>query len=190
MRALTAFFAGVGTMVIVVVGGLGGGLLIADTMNPKTSVHEATKLERRTAFEPSPSPSPSPSPRLAAPQPVKSDVKSDVESKPAPVVSPSAEPARREAHDQAAAPDAAFAKAQQSDLKTRDPDTKRSAERRHAERRQQWAERRRMQRSPDPDRRDVEQEARENTGPRRIVEEQEQEPAVMELPRIRLFDGF
>jgi hypothetical protein len=190
MRVLTAFFAGVGTMVIVVAAGLGGGLLIADTMNPKTSVHEATKLERRTAFEPSPSPSPSPSPRLAAPQPAKSDVKNDVKSAPAPAASRSAEPVRREAHDQAAAPDVAFAKAQDSDLKTRDADTKRGAERRHAQRRQQWADQRRMQRSPDSDRRDVEQETREDTGPRTVVEEQEREPVVTELPRIRLFDGF
>src|SRR5262249_32310418 len=153
----------------------------------------ATKLERRTTFEPAPSPSPSPSPRLAAPQPAKNEIKNEVKSEPAPAASPSAEPARREAHDQAAAPDAAFAKAPDSDLKTRDAGTKRS-ERRHAQRRQQWADRRRMQRSPDPDRRDVEQEAREDTGPRRVVEEQEQEqeqePVVTELPRIRLFDGF
>jgi hypothetical protein len=44
---------------MVVAGGLGGGLMIANTMNPKAPAAQTTKLERR-ASEPSPSPSPSP----------------------------------------------------------------------------------------------------------------------------------
>ena len=59
MRASTAFFAGAGTVIMVVAGGLGGGLMIANTMNPKAPAAQTTKLERR-ASEPLPSPSPSP----------------------------------------------------------------------------------------------------------------------------------
>jgi hypothetical protein len=50
MRASTAFLVGIGTVGVAIVGGLGGGLLIADAMNPDPPKHrsEAAQLERRT----------------------------------------------------------------------------------------------------------------------------------------------
>jgi hypothetical protein len=52
MRMSTAYFAGAGTVVIAVAVGLGGGLLIAGIMNPKTPTPEATKLEHRSSETP------------------------------------------------------------------------------------------------------------------------------------------
>ena len=36
MRASTAYFAGAGTVIAAIVGGIGGGLLFADMVSPKT----------------------------------------------------------------------------------------------------------------------------------------------------------
>jgi hypothetical protein len=247
MRTSIAYFAGAGTVVIAIAAGLGGGMLIADTMNPKTPSLQATKLERRTASTPSPAPSPSPSPSLAATQPAATPVK-DAPAQPgqdgakaqssataatnAPAAkpeasessaapSPSSSPAQREAHDKSGAPDAAFAKARDPDLKTADADTKHSAERRQTRRHQQWVERRGMQRQSEPSPRDVEQawrddggarNYRDNSGARAYRDDRAArgyaddsnarayqdgymrgdvaQPVEMELPRVRLFDGF
>jgi hypothetical protein len=81
MRASTAFFAGAGTVIMVVAGGLGGGLMIANTMNPKAPAAQTTKLERRAS---EPSPSPSPSPRSGAPQAAMTTAGKDVPAKDAP----------------------------------------------------------------------------------------------------------
>jgi hypothetical protein len=55
MRASIAFFAGVGTVVVAVAAGLGGGLLIADIMNPQASRQESgqdmTRVDRRASPE-------------------------------------------------------------------------------------------------------------------------------------------
>ena len=50
MRTSTAYFAGVGTVVVAVAAGLGGGYLAANIVNP----HEPgiSKLERRMSAEP------------------------------------------------------------------------------------------------------------------------------------------
>lgn len=56
MRTSTAFFAGVGTVAIAVAAGLGGGLMIAEGMHPKSPAVESTKLERSVPDTPSPSP--------------------------------------------------------------------------------------------------------------------------------------
>lgn len=56
MRMSTAYFAGAGTVAIAVVLGLGGGLLIAEVMSPKSPAMETAKLERRTDPQPAPSP--------------------------------------------------------------------------------------------------------------------------------------
>ena len=50
MRVTTAFFAGIGTVVVAIAAGLGGGLLLGDIMSPQQPKHpgsEMTRLERR-----------------------------------------------------------------------------------------------------------------------------------------------
>src|SRR5712691_8439789 len=73
MRASMAYFAGAGTVIAAIVGGVGGGFLIADMISPKSpkQAAELTRLERRMSPEPiqatiEPS---EPVPYLAAPQP-------------------------------------------------------------------------------------------------------------------------
>ena len=255
MRTSTAFFAGAGTVIMVVAGGLGGGLMIANTMNPKAPAAQTSKLERR-ASEPSPSPSPSPrsgaaqaavtpavkdvpaqptqdSARIQASAPSKpqsSAATATNASEPGPAPSPSSSQAtQRDAHDKPGAPDAAFAKAREADLKTVDADAKRSVQKRHSRQHQQWVERRRMQRQPEADPRDVEQAARDDDARsyrdddnarssiddsaargyraenrariypddgngRRYQDGSGRDyaaaPVELDLPRIRLFDGF
>ena len=271
MRTSTAFFAGAGTIIMVVAGGLGGGLMIANTMNPKAPAAQTTKLERRAA-EPSPSPSPSPHSGVAqaAITPAVKDVpaqsgqdsaktesssQSSVQSRtqstavtatngaaardPSPAPSPSPQATQRDAHEKPGAPDTAFAKAREADLKTPDADARRNAQKRQSRHHQQWVERRRMQRPPEADPRDMEQAsrddgdargARDDNGARsyrtdngarsysddsvsrgyraenraRIYPDDGNarryqegsgrdyaaEPVELELPRIRLFDGF
>ena len=265
MRASTAFFAGAGTIIMVVAGGLCGGLMIASNMNPKASAAQSSKLERRAA---EPSPSPSPSPRSGAAQAALTPAAKDVPaqgvqdgakvqastqastqpsaqskpqapaanapaaSEPGPAASPSsAQPTQRDAHDKPGAPDAAFAKAREADLKTPDGDPKRSAQKRPS-RHHQWAERRRMQRQPEADPRDVEQASRDDGDARSTRDDNgapsysddsaargyraenrarvypypdddsarryqdgsgrdyAAEPVELDVPRIRLFDGF
>jgi hypothetical protein len=74
-----------------------------------------------------------------------------------------------------AAPDEAFARA-------RDADIKRAEARRRAERRQQWAERRRQRQQQEL--KAVEEKVREDTEPR---QEPAIEPVRIEMPQIRLF---
>ena len=50
MRISTAYFAGVGTVIVAVAAGLGGGYLAANITNPPTQ--EVSKLERRMSAEP------------------------------------------------------------------------------------------------------------------------------------------
>src|SRR6266699_330311 len=73
MRTSTAYLAGAGTVIAAIVGGVGGGFLIADMINPKSPKQgiEQTRLERRMSPEPiqatiEPS---EPVPYLASPQP-------------------------------------------------------------------------------------------------------------------------
>jgi hypothetical protein len=53
MRASMAFFAGVGTVIVAVAAGLGGGLTIANIMSPQAPKQELSKAERRGSAEPS-----------------------------------------------------------------------------------------------------------------------------------------
>jgi hypothetical protein len=179
MRTSTAFFAGAGTVIMVVAGGLGGGLMIANTMNPKAPAAQTSKLERRVS-EPSPSPSPSPGAVQAAVTPAVKDVPAQdgaraqssaaaaanaPAAKPAatePSPAPSSQTTQREAHDKPGAPDAAFAKARDADVKTPGADPKRNAQKRQARHQFEWVERRRMPRQPEADPRDVEQAARDD----------------------------
>src|SRR3981081_154750 len=54
MRASMAYFAGAGTVIVAIAGGIGGGFLIADMVSPKSPKQgtDLTKLERRMSPEP------------------------------------------------------------------------------------------------------------------------------------------
>jgi hypothetical protein len=219
MRASTAFFAGVGTVIMMVAAGLGGGLLIADAMNPK-SAQQTTKLERRATPAPSPAPSAAPTsqpPSSAAAVTGAPATKPDA-SEPSPAPSPSEQVTQRDAHDKSSAPDAAFAKARDADLQAPDADSRHGAERRQSRRHQRWVERR-IARQPEQGPGDDEQAWRDDGGgrndrddrrgrgyadddgnaraygDRRIYQDGNRrgdvaEPVELQLPRIRLFDGF
>src|ERR1700704_484116 len=145
MRTTTAYFAGVGTVVTAVAMGLGGGLLISNIVSPHEPRTEMSKLELRMSSQPIPvSNAPSePVPYLAAtqatppaatapeaqPQPPPRPNETVAANPPPP---PDTAPAVQAAQprEQTAAPENAFAKA-------RDADVKRVTEKRKTERRQQ-----------------------------------------------------
>ena len=54
MRTSMAYFAGVGTVVVAIAAGLGGGLLFANIVSPHSPKAEMTKVERRMSPEPIP----------------------------------------------------------------------------------------------------------------------------------------
>jgi hypothetical protein len=189
MRVSTAYFAGVGTVVAAIVGGVGGGLLMADMIHPKNPKQgvETSRLERRMSPEPiqaAAAPS-QPVQFLATPQ--LSAPATTVAAAPAPAqpredaakaVSTPAQPAATSAatqpvaHEPTAAPENALAKARETDVKL-------AAEKRKAERHQQWAEGRRQRQRQEP--RVVVLEANEPK------QEFAAEPVRIEMPRIRLF---
>jgi len=197
MRTTTAYFAGVGTVIGAVALGLGGGLLISNIVSPHEPKTEMSRLEQRMSSKPIPeSNAPSePVPYLAATQAIPSAATTS-ESQPQPAAPtpatetvaanppppPDAAPAvqapQPAPREQAAAPENAFAKA-------RDTDVKRATEKRKAERRQQWTERRRHLQRQDQELREVEEKVREETEPRQAFRV---EPARLEMPRIRLFE--
>jgi hypothetical protein len=210
MRASMAYFAGAGTVIAAIVGGVGGGLLIADMISPKSPKQELTLLERRTppvqavagASEPvaylaAPQPSgPNPA-TAAAPVPTQANAQADNSaSTPTPPVDAAAgsnvaaslaqpvAPATQAAATTQAATREQTATPEQAFAKPRDADAKRTTERRRVDRRQQWTEKRRYQQRPDQELRAVEDRVREETEPRR---EFAVEPARIESPRIRLF---
>jgi hypothetical protein len=187
MRASTAYFAGAGTVIAAIVAGVGGGLVIADMISPKSSKQgaEMTRLERRMSAEPiqaAPGPS-EPVQYLATPQ---------LSAAVAPVA---AAPAQAQAQAEAgnsgstraqpaiAQPAVSDAQAATSVAQpaARAAEAKRAMERRRAERRQQWAEKRRQRQQQEP--RAVEQTVREDTEPRQFAAE----PVRMQTPQFRLF---
>jgi hypothetical protein len=200
MRSSIVYFAGVGTVVVAIAAGLGGGLLIANIVSPNSPKTEMTKLERRMSSQPIPAanapaepvpylaPTRPPqtlqqieaaNPAPAAAQPAQPTAVTDTAAKlpEAPASQPPAPTAQAATREQTAAPENAFAKA-------RDADLKRAAEKRKAERhQQQWADRRRYQQRRDKEPQDVEQKVREETEPREFIER----PVRIEFPRIRLF---
>ncbi len=199
MRASTAYFAGAGTVIAAIVAGVGGGLVIADMISPKSPRQgtEMTRLERRMSAEPiQAAPGPSEpvqylatsqlsaavAPVAAAPAQTQAEAgnSGSTSAQPAiaqPAVSDAqaatsvAQPAARE---QTAAPESALAMA-------RAAEAKRAMERRRAERRQQWAEKRRQRQQQEL--RAVEQTVREDTEPRQFAAE----PVRMQTPQFRLF---
>ncbi len=192
MRASTAYFAGAGTVIVAIVGGIGGGLLFADIVSPKTPKPELTRLEQRMSAQPiqvkadPPEPASNPAapppsttaatPAVPAPPPVLTEAKIAPAARPpadnvaatqpgVPVTQSDAPASPPVAQKQAAtAPEDSLAKA-------RDVDIKRAAtEKRRTERRQQWSEKRRIQRREDPDQelREVEAKVREETETRPV----------------------
>ena len=95
---------------------------------------------------------------------------------------PSVQPAVT--HEQASASDDANAKARDSDVK-RNADLKR-AERRKAERRQQWVDRRRIQQGREQELRDVDASVRDDSEVH-VYREDSEQPVRIGFPQIRLF---
>jgi hypothetical protein len=210
MRTSTAYFAGVGTVVAAVAAGLGGGYLAANVVSP----HEpgVSKLERRMSAaqtaattapsEPvarivatttaaaspqyeaqqTPQASAQPEPRIAA-----SDVAAPAEEKTASAPRP-AQPASTKPSDQVgekevvtkpAAPLDAFARARDIDIK------RAAAEKRRAERRARWEEKRRVRQPREQELEAVEQRVREVTEPRQAFAAEQVRSG---STQIRLFD--
>lgn len=215
MRISTAYFAGVGTVIVAVAAGLGGGYLAANIVSPPTQT--VSKLERRMSAEPiavaatntasapaqeqpqaQPQPQTQPQPQQQqAEAPAPSANNAGAEEKTAnnvaaaQPVQPPPQPAKpaEQADEKAAAPRDALAKARDADMK------RAAAEQRRAERRQRWADKRRYQQPREQELEAVEGSVREMTEPRRIRIREEggpremfAEPARGEMPRIRLFD--
>jgi hypothetical protein len=189
MRTSTAYFAGVGTVMVAVVAGLGGGLLISNIVSPHAPRTEMSKLELRMSERPilATNASSEPAPPATSPPPAAAPVTQAATSEPI------------------KSPEAAFARASDADLKARDGDLKSRAddvkprdgdvrrearrvaeEKRKAERRQQWTERRRHLQRQDQDLRDVEANVREDAEARQVFAA---EPVKLEMPRIRLFEA-
>jgi type IV secretory pathway VirB10-like protein len=208
MRASTAFFAGAGTVIAAIVGGIGGGLLFADMISPKGPKQEMTRLEQRMSSqpiqvkadsEPAASPAAPPPPATAAaPVAPAPAVPAQAEAaSTAPTAAPSAEaaaaarPAASATQSepprsqpavqlkQAAAPEDSLARAKDADIK------RAAVDKRKVDRRQQWTERRRNVQRRDQELLAFEEKVREET---EIKPTFASEPARAEMPRIRLFD--
>jgi hypothetical protein len=187
MRTSTAYFAGVGTVIAAVVAGLGGGVLISNTVSPHSPRIEMSKLELRMSEKPIPATNASSEP---APNAVPPPATENATASAPPAASPpqAAAPVTQAAtSEQVKTPESAFAKATDADVKSRDGDVRREArraaeEKRKADRRQQWAERRRPRQ--DQELREVEQRVREETEPTQAFAS---EPVRLEMPRIKLF---
>jgi hypothetical protein len=189
MRASMAYFAGAGTVIAAIVGGVGGGLLIADMVSPKSPKPgaELTRLERRMSPAPIPAANgPSePVQYLAASQlppsgaaaeavPAQAQTQADNSaSKPQPTdttaapspaaaaqaAQPAAPAAQPVAREQTATADDAVARA-------RDGDVRRAVEKRRADRHQHWADRRRHQPRQEQEWQAVDEKVREEIEPR------------------------
>ena len=203
MRTSTAYFAGVGTVVIAIAAGLGGGYLAANVISPhEQKFGNETRLERRMAsqavsvtaapsepvphFAATPNPTPAQAepetpaaqaPAKVEPQTAASNTEDKTASRSA-AAQPVPQPAEQ-ATEKAAAPQEAFAKARDADLR------RAAREQRRAERRQRWAEKRRLRQPREQELEAVAQKVREETEPRQVFAV---EPVKMESPRIRLFD--
>jgi hypothetical protein len=189
MRASMAYFAGAGTVIAAIAGGVGSGLLIADMVSPKSPKQgvELTRLERRTSPAPIPAANAPSEPvqYLAASQlppsgaaaeavPAQAQTQADnsaskpqqpvdIAAAPKPAAQapqPAAPAVQPVAHEQTAATDDAVAR-------TRDADLGRAVEKRRAERHQHWADRRRHQPRQEQELEAVDEKVREVTEPRR-----------------------
>lgn len=193
MRVSTAYFAGVGTVAVAIAAGLGGGLLLGDLMSPQQPKHpssEVTRLEQRAAPQPIPAMAgtsqpvpytaatpitnavgePAAPPQQPAPQQAQPKVQ-EVSTKPAepaksqPERSAAVQPVTTQpsvSAEQHAAPEESFARARDADLKRRADD------RRKAERRQQWADKRKSRERQGDNLDSVEASVREATEARPV----------------------
>jgi hypothetical protein len=212
MRTSMAYFAGAGTVLAAIVGGVGGGLLIADIVSPKTPKQELSRLERHVAQQPIPAATtPSePVPYLSAPQPSAPGTTVAVApEQPRPPTqtastAPPAQPAdasqtkqaespAKQAEAPAPKPAAPVVQPVAHELnaapddalaRARGGEVRRAEGNRKFERRQQWTERRRYKQRQQQELIAVEEKVREDTEPRR---EYVAEPAKIEMPLIRLF---
>ena len=212
MRASMAYFAGAGTVLAAIVGGVGGGLLIADIVSPKSPKQELSRLERHMSQQPIPAAAtPSePVPYLSAPQPsAPGTTVAAAPEQPQPQTqtastAPPAQPAdasqtkqaespAKQAEAPAPKPAAPVAQPVVHELnavpddalaKARGGEVRRAEGNRKFERRQQWTERRRYKQRQQQELIAVEEKVREDTEPRR---EYVAEPAKIEMPLIRLF---
>jgi hypothetical protein len=130
------------------------------TINANTPPVPAQPQSQTQAAAPAPQPSPPPAETKAA---------NDPPAKPAESQTAKAQPAPRE--QQAPARDQAASSPEDANAKARDSDLKRlAAEKRKAERRQQWADRKNARLSRDAELRDVEESVRRaSDGPRIVV---------------------
>jgi hypothetical protein len=226
MRTSTAYFAGVGTVIAAVAAGLGGGYLAANIAHPPVQAVSklerrmsaepiqvsAAPAERQAAATPEQTQQPQtqqsqpqqppvqqqPQPLTQAVAPSANPNPARAEEKPANTVA-AAQPVQAQpqpaksaepADERTAVPRDAFAKAREPDIKRTD------VEKRRLERRQQWADKRRLKPSREQELEAVEESVREITEPRRIRVREEGEtrgvfaagPTRNETPRIRLFD--
>jgi flagellar biosynthesis GTPase FlhF len=211
MRASTAYFAGAGTVIAAIVAGVGGGLVIADMISPKSPKQgtELSRLERRMSSEPiqaaagpsepvqylaAPQLSAAVAPVTAAPAQAQAQAQAQAEAgnsgstraqpaiaQPASDTQAAALAARPAAREQIAVPEVALANARDAEVKRADAEAKRAMEKRKAERRQQSAEKRRQRQQQEL--RAVEQNIREDTEPRQFAAE----PVRMQTPQFRLF---
>ena len=180
MRTSTAYFAGVGTVIVAVAAGLGGGYLAANVVSPP--VQAVSKLERRMSAEPvSVSTAPTePVSRVVAttatnfPPAPKPEQPSQSQAQPQPqpqtqAAAPVANPPPAE--EKAATPREAYARAGDADVKRAA-----AADKRRAERRQQSVDRRRWKQPREQELDAVEDTVRETTEPRRIRVREDGEP--------------
>jgi hypothetical protein len=212
MRTSMAYFAGAGTVLAAIVGGVGGGLLIADIVSPKSPKQELSRLERHVAQQPIPAATtPSePVPYLSAPQPsAPGTTVAAAPEQPQPQTqtastAPPAQPAdasqtkpaespAKQAEAPAPKPAAPVAQPVVHELnaapddalaRARGGEVRRAEGNRKLERHQQWTERRRYKQRQQQELIAVEEKVREDTEPRR---EYVAEPAKIEMPLIRLF---
>jgi hypothetical protein len=192
MRTSTAFFAGMGTVAVAVVAGLGGGLTIANMMSPSPPRQEAARVEQRVSPYPATEAKASDvskSTDASKQQPDKSSLQSqapvpyvaatqtaagaDVAAQPAEdqpqqaaqsqAQAPSAAPKQQaDSHEQAAAPDDAAVKA-------READAKRQADKHKSDRQQQWADRRKYDLQRQQELLDAQARMQDDDAPRDVV---------------------
>jgi hypothetical protein len=210
MRTSMAYFAGAGTVITAIVAGVGGGLLMANMVSPKTAKQgtEMSVLERRMSHEPikaaagpsEPVPVAAPQPSVLAaavatapPQAQTGTANASTPAQPADTSQTQAATPTSQAETPAPQPAAPAAQpvvreqaAAPDDglAKARGGEARRAEGNRRFERRQQWTERRRYKPRQQQELIAVEEKVREDTEPRRAFVA---EPARTELPRIHLF---
>ena len=174
MRASTAYFAGVGTVVVAIAAGLGGGVILANVMNPNPH-QQTSRLEQHLSAQPlaasnrpdekeqqqSQAPVPYVAATLAASN--TSATTQPDQSQAAAATSPAATPASQPVPFAQTATD-------DTTVKTRDADSKRQADQRKIDRQRQWADRRkRDQQQREQDLRDAQARMQDDDGPRDVV---------------------